>query len=151
MPHQNRPSSNTPWVIAVAAAAFAIGVGTSDSIKDAIFDIQNAIILNKSGKIPQILTELPSQAQAIHPSSFAVMSAVPPENVSNVTTVGLVHLHCCLQRVSNRIIDIYSARFYHGNFERKTVSRLSSRLLANLGIKPNAHAHRRLRHRPAVP
>lgn len=72
----------------MAAAAFAIGVSTSDAVRDAVFDIQDVIVTYKGGNSLQGLNELPSQAQVVNPSAFAVMPAVPPENVANVTTVG---------------------------------------------------------------
>jgi gluconolactonase len=87
MPPETMSRSNTPWIISAAAAAFAIGVATSDAIRDAVFNIQDAVMTYKGGDIPQVLTDLPTQAQAIYPSSFVAMSVVPPENVANVTSV----------------------------------------------------------------
>ncbi|RFU73929.1 gluconolactonase [Trichoderma arundinaceum] len=87
MPQENATSLNTLWILAVAAAAFAIGVATSDAVRDTVFDIRDVIMAYKGGNIPHALTELPSQAQLIYPSAFAAMPVVPPENVANVTSI----------------------------------------------------------------
>jgi gluconolactonase len=87
MSSRNTASSNVPWVIAVAAAAFAIGVATSDALRDAIFDVQDMLATYNRGNFPQGLNGLPPQAQVIDPSTFAAMPVVPPESIANITTV----------------------------------------------------------------
>lgn len=87
MSQQKTASSNTPWVVAIAAAAFAIGVATSDAVKDAVLDIQDVIRTYKGESGLQELTALPSQVQVVDPAGFAVMPLVPPANIANVTTV----------------------------------------------------------------
>lgn len=91
MPQETTPRSAAPWIVSAAAAAFAIGVATSpDTIKNILFDIQDAIVTYKGGNVPQVLTELPSQAQSLPPSAFATLSVVPPENIANITTASNV-------------------------------------------------------------
>lgn len=93
MPQETTPRSAAPWIVSAAAAAFAIGVATSpDTIKNILFDTKDAIVTYKGGNVPQVLTELPPQAQYIPPSIFATLSVVPPENTANITTASNVFL-----------------------------------------------------------
>jgi gluconolactonase len=93
MPQETTARSAAPWIVSAAAAAFAIGVATSpDMIKNILFDIQDASVTYKGGNVPQVLTELPLQAQSIPPSTFATLSVVPPENIANIKTASNVPL-----------------------------------------------------------
>lgn len=92
MPQETTPKSTAPWIVSAAVAAFAIGVATSDTVRNIIFDIQDAIMTYKGGNVPQILTGLPPQAQAIHPSTFAALSMVPPENIADIKTASKLFL-----------------------------------------------------------
>lgn len=93
MPQETTPKSAAPWIVSAAVVAFAIGVATSsDAIRNTIFDIQDAIVAYKGGNVPQVLTGLPPQAQAIPPSTFAALSVVPPESIADIKTASKVFL-----------------------------------------------------------
>ncbi|KAM0257011.1 hypothetical protein ACHAQJ_004604 [Trichoderma viride] len=125
--------SNTLWIISAAAAAFAIGVATSDAIRNAAFDIQDAVMAYKRGNIPQMLTELPPQVQAIYPSTFVTMSVVPPENVSNITSI-FIPPGSTMESLKERPFHAY-----HPDFMRILGPNPTLTLIADSGTDPLFH------------
>ncbi|PON30796.1 hypothetical protein TGAM01_v200216 [Trichoderma gamsii] len=73
MPQETTPRSAAPWIVSAAAAAFAIGVATSpDSIKNILFDIQDAIVTYKGGNVPQIFIPPGSTLESLKERPFHV-------------------------------------------------------------------------------
>ncbi|KAL7939389.1 gluconolactonase-like protein [Trichoderma chlorosporum] len=133
MPQRDTTGSNVPWVVAVAAAAFAIGVATSNAIKDAVFDIQDVITAHTGGNSLQELNKLPSQAQIVDPSIFAVMPVVPPESAANITTI-FVPPGSTMESLKQRPFHVYHPDFIHILGENPTLT-----LIADSGTDPLFH------------
>lgn len=133
MSSRNTASSNVPWVIAVAAAAFAIGVATSDALRDAIFDVQDMLATYNRGNFPQGLNGLPPQAQVIDPSTFAAMPVVPPESIANITTV-FIPPGSTMESLQERPFHIYHQDFVHILGPNPTLT-----LIADSGSDPLFH------------
>lgn len=140
MPQETTPKSTAPWIISVAVAAFAIGVATSDTIRNIVFYIQDAIMTYKGGNIPQVLTGLPPQAQSIPPSTFTALSVVPPESIADIKTASEAFL--LSNSFNNYLVDIRSTGLYYGKFKGAAIPYLPPGLPESFGTKPNSHAHR---------
>ena len=81
---------NTPFILAVAGAAFAIGVALSDSIRSSLgsaaqIPLLTSLLLRSSSS--SSLADLPAQAQLVLPADFAVLPVVLPPAEANATTV----------------------------------------------------------------
>ncbi|KAK4064362.1 hypothetical protein Trihar35433_7879 [Trichoderma harzianum] len=133
MSQQKTAGSNTPWVVAIAAAAFAIGVATSDAVKDAVFDIQDVITTYKGGNSLQELTALPSQVQVVDPAGFAVMPSVPPANIANVTTK-FIPPGYTMETLKKKPFHVYHPDFIHILGANPTLT-----LIADSGTDPLFH------------
>ncbi|KAL7796676.1 gluconolactonase-like protein [Trichoderma ceciliae] len=133
MPQENMSSSSTPWIIAMATAAFAIGVATSDIIRDTVFDIRDAVITYNGGNISQVLTQLPPQAQAIYSSTFAVMPVVPPPNTANVTSI-FIPPGSTMESLKERPFHVYHPDFVQIMGPNPTLT-----LIADSGTDPLFH------------
>ncbi|UKZ49099.1 hypothetical protein TrVGV298_003338 [Trichoderma virens] len=133
MSQRNTASSNVPWIVAVVAAAFAIGVATSDAVKDAVFDVQDIMTTYKGGNSIQELDELPSQVQVVDPSTFAAMAVVPPENIANVTSK-FIPPGSTMESLKERPFHVYHPDFIHILGSNPTLT-----LIADSGTDPLFH------------
>ncbi|KAL9480242.1 hypothetical protein ACSS6W_005028 [Trichoderma asperelloides] len=134
MPHETTPKSTAPWIISVAVAAFAIGVATSsDTIRNIVFDIQDAIMTYKDGNIPQALTGLPPQAQSIPPSTFTALSVVPPESIADIKTI-FIPPGSTMESLKERPFHVYHPDFLNLLGRNPTLT-----LIADAGTDPLFH------------
>ncbi|KAL7945052.1 gluconolactonase-like protein [Trichoderma barbatum] len=133
MSQRNTASSNMPWIVAAAAAAFAMGVATSDAVRDAVFDVQDVITIYKGGNTLQELNELPSQVQVVDPSEFAAIPVVPPANITNITSI-FIPPGSTMESLRERPFHVYHPDFIHILGSNPTLT-----LIADSGTNPLFH------------
>ena len=77
--------SSSPWLLAVIIASIALGVGISDSVREAVDGVP-AVLSTVTGASKRAV-ELPELAQWVLPESFAFLPSVPPPHEANASTV----------------------------------------------------------------
>lgn len=110
----NSGAVTLPWLVALLAASFAIGVGLPESLKlhlTSSFPLGHYFlqVLHSSHTMDWSSVSLPAQAQLTLPASTVVLPVVQPPSVANATAVR--HLVFVFGKLLLMSLDVCTSRY----------------------------------------